>query len=431
MHKCNLDVEISKLSKIEGHADLDIKIRDGKLEEVNLKVMENVRFFNQAVVGMNYNAVPQLVSRICGTCSIAHLTGCIEAVEKTLGIVPSPQTILLRKLTVYSMMIRDHALHLYFFVMPDILGIDSLLDAPEDKHELIHEALAVKEAGNNLSQLVAGRAVHAPFEQVGGFSREIDTKKIPAMIEQLKKIRPTVLKLIDIFAKCDWKFERKTNFVALATDDFSFLEGKIKSSTGDVIEEKDYWNHLHNVVLPYSQAMGFEFEGKEYMVGSLARLNLNKENLHADTKGDAAQYLAKFPSENIYDNNLAQAIEILHSIDHSIEILENNKFVKEAPAKPAKLTGKNAGAIEAPRGTLYYALEIENGKVKSLKLVIPTAQNLVNMKKDIEQIVSGLCATEIEKEELEKKIIFEVSKLIRAYDPCMSCASHFLRVRWV
>jgi sulfhydrogenase subunit alpha len=430
MHKCNLDVEISKLSKIEGHADLDIKIRDGRLEEVNLKVMENVRFFNQAVIGMAAAAVPQLVSRICGTCSIAHLTACIEAVEKTLDIRPSAQTILLRKLTVYSMMIRDHALHLYFFVLPDMLGIDSLLDVPADKHDLIHEALAVKEVGNNLSELVAGRAVHAPFEQVGGFAKEIDAKKIPKMVKQLKEIRPTVLKLIDIFANCDWKFERDTNFVALATDDFSFLEGKIVDSRGDVIEEKDYWDHLHKVVMPYSQATSFDFEGEEYMVGALARLNLNKENLHANTRRDAGKYLEKFPSKNIYDNNLAQAIEILHSIDHSIEILENNKFVKEEPAKPEKITGKGAGAIEAPRGTLYYALEIENGKVKSLKLVIPTAQNLVNMKKDVEQIVSGLCATGIAKEELEKKIIREVSKLIRAYDPCMSCASHFLRINW-
>jgi sulfhydrogenase subunit alpha len=431
MHSCNLDVEISKLSKIEGHADLDIKIRDGKLQEVNLKVMENLRFFNQAVKGQSYAAVPQLVSRICGTCSIAHLTGCIEAVEKTLGVKISQQTLILRKLTVYSMMIRDHALHLYFFAMPDMLGIDSLLDVSEDKHDLIHDALAVKEAGNNLSELIAGRAVHAPFEQVGGFSREIDAKIIPAMIDELKKIRPTVLKLIDIFFKCDWEFKRKTNFVALVTNDFSFLEGKIKDMHGLEIEEKDYWDHLHNVVLPYSQATGFEFEGKEYMVGSLARLNLNKSNLHPNAKKDAAKYIARFPSENVFDNNLAQAIEILHSIDHSIELLEKNKFKKEEPAKPEKLTGQGAGAIEAPRGTLYYALEIEEGKVKELKLVIPTAQNLVNMKKDVEQIVSGLCATDIGKEELEKHIILEVSKLIRAYDPCMSCASHFLRVNWV
>lgn len=133
MHNCNLDIKISKLSKIEGHADLDIKIKDGKVENVELRVMENMRFFNQAVRGQSYNNISQVVSRICGTCSIAHLTACIEAVEKALEIKPSEQTIILRKLSMYSMMIRDHALHLYFFVLPDIFGIDSALDIPKEK----------------------------------------------------------------------------------------------------------------------------------------------------------------------------------------------------------------------------------------------------------------------------------------------------------
>lgn len=431
MHTCDLDIEISKLSKIEGHADLDIKIRHGKLEDVVLKVMENVRFFNQAVQGKPFVSVPQLVSRICGTCSIAHMTACIEAVEKTLGIVPSPQTIILRKLTLYSMMIRDHALHLYFFTLPDLLGIDSILDLADDKRELIHEALQIKEAGNNLSKLVAGRAVHATFEQVGGFSNEVDKSNIAAVIEELQKIRPSVLKLIDIFYNCPWELRRKTNFVAIVTPDFSFLEGQIKSTSGAVVEEKDYWDHLHNVVLPYSQASGFEFEGKEYMVGALARLNLNKENLHPNTKKDAGKYLAVFPSDNIYHNNLAQAIGILHSVDHAIELLQTNGFKKEEPVKATKQSGEGVGAIEAPRGTLYYWMAIEEGKVRYLNLVIPTAQNLVSMRQDIKKIVSDFCLLEITEEELEEKIRREAEKIIRAYDPCMSCASHFLRVKFV
>lgn len=428
MHTCDLDIEINKISKIEGHADLDIKIRNGKVEDVVLKVMENVRFFNQAVKDKPFVSVPQLVSRICGTCSIAHMTACIEAVEKTLGIVPSPQTMLLRKLTMYSLMIRDHALHLYFFSMPDLFGLDSILDLPEDKKELIHEALHIKEAGNNLSNLIAGRAVHATFEQVGGFSNEVDMSKVPAMIEELKSIRKYAFNLADIFYNCDWEFKRKTNFVGIATDDFSFLEGKIKSSTGAIVEEKDFWDHLHSAVLPYSQASGFEFEGKEYMVGSLARMNLNKENLHPNTKKDAEKYLAVFPSENIYHNNLAQAIEIIHSIDHAIEILENNEFKKELPVQAITNTGEGVGVIEAPRGTLYYWMGINDGKVRYLNLVIPTAQNLINMRADVKKIVSDVCDGNCPEPKLEETIRKEVEKLIRAYDPCMSCASHFLKV---
>ena len=432
MHTCDLDIEINKLSKIEGHADLDIKIRQGKVEDVVLKVMENVRFFNEAVKGKPFVSVPQLVSRICGTCSIAHMTACIEAVEKTLGIVPSEQTMLLRKLTMYSMMIRDHALHLYFFTLPDLFGIDSILDLADDKKELIHEALHIKEAGNNLSQLVAGRAVHATFEQVGGFSNQVDKAKIPAIVAELEKIRPSVLKLIDIFYNCPWELKRKTNFVAIVTPDFSFLEGQIKSTAGAVVEEKDYWNHLHNVVLPYSQASGFEFEGQDYMVGALARLNLNKQNLHPNTQKDAAKYLAAFPSENIYHNNLAQAIEILHSIDHSIELLRNNDFKKENPVQPTRQSGEWVGVIEAPRGTLYYWMAIEEGKIRYLNLVIPTAQNLINLREDIRTIVVDYCSSDkVSEEKLEETIRKEAEKIIRAYDPCMSCASHFLRVNLI
>lgn len=404
---------------------MDIKVRGGKVTEVNLRVMENQRFYTQAVQGKSVFAVPQLVSRICGTCSIAHLTCCIEAVEKTLDVKITEQTMLLRKLTMYSLMIRDHALHLYFFVLPDLFGIDSILDLSDDKKEILHQALHVKEAGNNLSKLVAGRAVHAPFEQIGGFVSIPDNDKVQPVIDELKSVRQYVIDLADLFLSCQWDFKRQTNFVALVTPDFSFLEGEIHTSSGKVVAEKDFFDHLKNVILPYSKASGFEFEGKEFMVGALARVNLNKDALHADTKKDMKRFLDLFPSDNVCHNNLAQAIEIVHSIDHSIEILENTKFVKEEIPKPKKTSGEGVGVIEAPRGTLYYWLKIKYGKVEYANLVIPTAQNLVNMREDIKLMVHKLI------DKGEAAIKKEAEKLIRAYDPCMSCASHFLRINWL
>jgi sulfhydrogenase subunit alpha len=425
MHQSNFDIDINKLSKIEGHADLDVKVRNGKVKEVNLRVMENRRFFEQAVQGKPYNSVPQIVSRICGTCSIAHLTGCIEAVEKTLDVKPSEQTMLMRKLTMYSLMIRDHALHLYYFVLPDVFNNDSILDFAGENKELIHHSLHVKEAGNNLSNLIAGRAVHAPFEQIGGFSKLPEKEKIAPTIKELKNARKYVLELAEILYNSDFKFEKETNFVALSTSDFSFLEGVIKSTGGAVIEEKDYWDHLQNVVIPYSKATGFEFEGKEYVVGALARMNLNKDKIHPSTQKDTKKYLEVFPSNNIYHNNLAQAIEILHAIDHSIEILENTEFKKEEIIRPSKKDGEGVGVVEAPRGTLYYWLGINDGKVRYTNLIIPTAQNLLSMREDIRDMVDKLL------DQGEDKIKNEIEKLIRAYDPCMSCASHFLKINWV
>lgn len=434
MHKHNLDISINKLSKIEGHADLDIKVRNGEVKNVDLRVMETKRFFTQAVRGKSFDNVPWLTSRICGTCSIAHMTACTEAVEKTLDIKITPQTLLLRKLTMYSLMIRDHALHLYFFVLPDLFKIDSVLDLKGKKKELIHEALHVKEAGNNLSILVAGRAVHATFEKVGGFDHVPDKNKIQPAIEELKSVRQYVINLCEILYKCRWELKRDTNFVALATPDFSFLDGVIKTSTGIVIKEQDYWDHLNRVIIPYSQAAGFNFEGEEFMVGSLARLNLNKEALHENTKKDLKKYLDIFPSNNIYHNNLAQAIEMVHCIDHSVELLQNNEFNPEEIKKPEKLTGEGVGVIEAPRGTLYYWMGINNGKIRYVNLVIPTAQNLINMRDDIRLMVNknigkGSCKTNTK--EVGECIRKDAEKIIRAYDPCMSCASHFLKINWI
>ena len=161
------------------------------------------------------------------------------------------------------------------------------------------------------------------------------------------------------------------------------------------------------------------------MVGALARINLNKDNLHKNTKRDMARFLELFPSDNVCHNNLAQAIEIVHSIDHSIEILENTEFKKEEIAKPSRMSGEAVGVIEAPRGTLYYWLKVKDGNVEYANLVIPTAQNLVNMREDIKLMVSKLI------DQGEETIRKEAEKLIRAYDPCMSCASHFLKINWL
>ena len=430
MHTHDLNISINKLSKIEGHADLDILIRDREVQRVHLRVEENKRFYTKAVEGKPAASVPQLVSRICGTCSVAHLTCAIEAVEKAMDIKSSAQTILLRKLMMYSLMIRDHALHLYFFSLPDIFGIDSILDLPDKDKGLIHEALHIKEAGNNLSILIGGRSVHAPFEVVGGFTNEIDKKKIKPIIKELKNVRKYILNIAEIYLKSGFELKRKTNFVALKTSDFSFLEGKICSTSGLCLEEKDYGGHLKDIVTPYSQALNYELDGREYMVGSLARLNLNKDALREETKKSMKKYLALFPSYNIYDNNLAQAIEIMHSIDHSIEILENSDFKKEPLAKPQRQDGEGIGVIEAPRGTLYYNFKVKGGKVVKADIVTPTAQNLINMREDLKQLVSVVCRSDNPEETWEKLIKKQAEKIIRAYDPCMSCASHFLKVNW-
>jgi coenzyme F420-reducing hydrogenase alpha subunit len=421
----SMDINIEQISKTEGHADLEVKVRSGKVQDVKLKISENKRFYTQAVRNRHFVSVPQFVSRICGTCSIAHLTCSMEAVEKCLGVTPSSQTELLRKLAIYGMMIRDHALHLYFFCLPDIFKVDSVFEFDKSKDQIVKQAFAVKGAGNNLSKVVAGRAVHATYERIGSFSHIPSGEETSALIKELKSVREHVLELIKIFYDCDFAFNRNTTFVALVTKDYSFLEGKIQSSNGAVIKEDDYWDHLSRVVIPYSQAVGFTFKGDEFMVGALARMNLNRNALHKKTRKDAREFLKVFPSNNIYHNNLAQAIEILHCIDHSIQLLEENEFKEEAPPDIKAKEGRGIGVIEAPRGTLYHMLELDKaGKVKFANFVIPTAQNQIKMEKDISAVIPEILGM------TKHDIHHELEKVVRAYDPCMSCASHFLRIKW-
>ncbi|MEM3060584.1 MAG: nickel-dependent hydrogenase large subunit [Candidatus Anstonellales archaeon] len=429
MHKeGDFEIKVDSLSKIEGHADLEVKVKNRKVEYAHLKISESKRFFTQAVRGKSALNVAQVVSRICGTCSIAHLLCCIEAVENASGIIPSDQTMVLRNLTMDGLMIRDHAMHLYLFCLPDVMNADSILEIAENDRELVEKAFEVKSAGNELSKIIAGRAVHPPYPIVGGFSRVPPNDEARKIAHLLKDARDHALEFADIFRDAMPLFERKTHFVALKNQNYEFIGGELCSSEGYCISRKNFLEHLNRVVKPYSQATGFEFEGREYMVGALARMNLNREALHPDTKRDLSSMLAYFPSNNIYMNNLAQAIEIVNCIDHAIEKLETSDFKKEQISLPKLAAGEGVGVIEAPRGTLYYNLKINNGGlIDYINLVIPTAQNMVNMEKDMEKIVQDNLDVGRSKE----RIRVELERIIRAYDPCMSCATHFLKVRWI
>lgn len=429
MHNESFDINIKNLSKIEGHTNLDVAVRDGKVVGAKLQIDENKRFFTAAAIGKPALAVHQLVCRICGTCSIAHLLCCINCVEDAFGVEPSGQTIKLRDLLLYGLQIRDHAMHLYLFCLPDIFGKDSVLEFADEgyEHDLVHKAFDVKSAGNALCVLTGGRAVHAPLPQVGGFMKlpkNEDAKKTAA---DLRAIREHAVEFIDIFHKRDASFETDTTYVALRNSRFSYLGGDLMTSEGICIGHDNFREHLQKYVVPYSQAPGFTFEGKTYVVGALARMNINKDTLHRETRKDLGGYLSAFPSKNIFHNNLAQAIEIVHCIDSAVELLETVEFREEpkVAVKPRKAEG--VGVLEAPRGTLYYNMRMDDaGKIEFADLVIPTSQNQIKMDKDVGALVQNRLGNGTDRE----KISLEVERLIRAYDPCMSCATHFLKLNW-
>ena len=428
----NLDLSIADISKIEGKASCEIKVRQDKVEEVKFSIAEYKRFYTQAIRGKDVVAIPQLTARICGTCSNAHLLCALKAVENSQNITPSPQTIQLRKLLNYGLIIRDHTLHLYVFVLPDLFGRDSLLDFDEndpEEHKYLDDTFAIKAAGNNLGKTVGGRSVHAPFVSVGGFTKLPTSEALSKSAAELEQIRPRVLDMIKLFATRDFKLLRDDiEFSVLSDQEYSFLYGDLIRSDGSSVASDSYGKYLEHISIPYSHASGYKFAGKIYMTGALARLNLAGDKLHKNTRKDAAANLSLFPSKNIFHNNLAQAIEVLHAVDSSIGIIKNLQIKPEQPVPFTRKAGVGIGVIEAPRGALYYKLEVDaTGKVIAGQIVVPTGQNQIAIEGCIRNYLEDNIAKLNDKESVEH----EVEKIVRAFDPCMSCASHFLKFKYV
>lgn len=426
------DITIDNITKIEGSASLKVSVTDGKVENLEFIVKDYRRFYTEAVKGKPMVAVPSFLSRICGTCSVAHLFAALEAIEKSQGIENSEQTMLLRRLAYDGLMIRDHALHLYFFVLPDVLGIDSILDISDDPnnegHQLLHDSFAIKKAGSDLSTAIVGAVIHAPLPTVGGFLKLPDQLMFPRLVQQLEEIRSKVLRAIEVFSKREEVLIRNSDYLCLmGGKGYDFLAGEIVNSGGKRVPEEEFHSFLKSVVIPYSQAEGYVFSDshEDYLVGALARMNLNKEALNPRTKNDIANYTMKFPSNNVFHNNLAQAIEILYCVDDAIDILQLIKVQAERPVKKPVRAGIGVGVIEAPRGILYHMAEVNGGgMIANYDVIVPTAQNQINIENDLKKYFG---------ENLSKDraiLRLEAEKIIRAYDPCMSCATNFLTIDW-
>jgi sulfhydrogenase subunit alpha len=428
MPTTNLDLSIADISKIEGHASVNVVVRNGEVQKCEFAIAEMRRFFMQAIRGKPMAAIPGLVSRICGTCSNAHLLASLKAIEMAIGYNPTPQVKILRQLLNYGLIIRDHALHLYVFVLPDLYNHDSILEFSEsiqEEHDLVHDCFSVKEVGNQLAIAVGGRSVHAPMPRIGGFMKTPTRDELMNLVPKLKSIRQLVIRLINVFTQCPWTLNRDLHYVALVDHEYTFLEGLIKTSDGTQFPPDQYLSKLNSFFIPYSEATGYKFDNKTYMVGALARININEDALHPNTKRDAHQALELLPSKNIYHNNLAQAIEILHAIDTSIDLINNYEGINEPTPEIKPKAGEGIGIIEAPRGTLYHHIAIdENGIVKDGHFIVPTGQNQVGIEEAIREYL------EVNMEKSHDELIHEIEKIVRAYDPCMSCASHFLKVKW-
>jgi len=413
-------VELDHVSKIEGHAKLNIKIEKNELKNLELEIIEGARFFESILKNKKYDELPLIASRICGVCSSSHSLASIKAIEDAFSITPSNETKLLRELLAIGGLLQSHALHLYFLVLPDYVGYDSALQmAPKYKQEIMR-ALNIKRIGNKILTTIGGRDIHPLTSVVGGFSKAPTLDDLKSLIDRLKSVQPDAIKTVELFSDLKFpKFEHKSPYMAihdtkLLGDSISYLEnGNLKHFPHDYETYiKEYFQHD-------STAQFVVMHGKGYTTGALSRLNINWDLLDNELKN---LINVQVPSYSPFSNIVFQSLEILCSIKRAIDILK--EIIKtplnikpSSEVKPKKSTGM--GVVEAPRGLLFHKFSFdEKGYCTYANVTTPTSQNLRTIEDCLKEYVTA--HLHLPKEELTRNI----EKLIRAFDPCISCSSH-------
>lgn len=427
MHK---SIVIDHLCRVEGHGGITVNIKDGKVAEVNMDIFEGPRFFEPLVVGRAYDEVAPILMRICAICSASHTVASLMAVENAFGITVSSQTRLLRELLVHGGNIESHTLHLFCLAIPDFLGYPSAIALASDHLQEVKTGLELKKLGNTIQETIGGRAIHSVNAVVGGFGRLCTREELLGLREQLKRGLQQSIAAVDLVSGLQVPdFCTSPNIYAALLSDgpgYSLLGDKIALSTGEIKKVSAYKEICNEKVVAHSHAKQSWFHGKPFAVGALARVAINGERLYGEAEKAKVKLGLDKVSENLLYNNAAQAVEVIYSIERSIEIVDEllEAGIKEEEPVQVKLkSGTGFGAVEAPRGTLYHSYSFdEAGRLTEADVITPTAQNLANIEKDLRVSVENLI------DQPKESIGPKLEMVVRAYDPCISCAVHLVKI---
>jgi coenzyme F420-reducing hydrogenase alpha subunit len=417
-------LRIDHIAKIEGHASFTADIIKGDIKGARIKVEEGARLFEGIMRNRHDEEVPEIGSRICGVCPVVHnLTG-FKAIENAYNLQLDETSIVLRKLMMLGQIINSHALHLFFFSLSDFFGYQTDLQLINAYPEKTHDAIKIRDIGNELVEAIGGRSVHPVVAMIGGMRKAPEIEKLKRVLNDFKNTFEIVLRLANMFLQLKYPdFLRQTSYVSLSKDDeYAIYDGKMKIDGRLNLNSKEFLMLIKEFQGSDKIAKRVKFAGKTYMVGALARLHNNREKLNPSARAVLEKSNIKFPLYNPFYNILAQAIEITHCWEEAIKLLELLLVgeIKISEAKIKSRNGQGIGAIEAPRGTLFYDLNLKDGMVQDLNIITPTAQNLANLEADLEELERMAGFGKLSREQQEEKI----KMLIRAYDPCVTCSVH-------
>lgn len=415
---------VEHVARIEGHGTITVELEGTSVKDVRMDIVEAARFFESMVVGRRFDEVSLITSRICGICSPNHATTALKAVEAALDIEVSERTTLLRKLLVYGSYLQNHATHLYVFAAPDFVGLPSVFPLAATHPDVVERALRIKKLGNELTTLIGGRPVHPVTAVVGGFTSEPGARDLERLRVSLDGIVKDAVATAQLFQSFDVPaFETAGEMLALVEDDdYAIYGGQVQAlDAGWRRPVSEYRDFMTETIVGHSNAKHSTVDGRTFLVGSLARVNLSADRLMPQAAQCLADLGVTVPSRNTFVNNVCQAVELVDAAERcSAYIGELLEMGGTSVPEPVEVkAGWGAGATEAPRGTLYHSYTIgDDGFITGGDVITPTAQNLGNLEADMRAFaptVAGLPRDEF---------ILEMEKLVRAYDPCLSCSVH-------
>lgn len=423
-----MKIKLDHLTRIEGHAHLIVDRKAGKITNCQMQIVETPRFFEALLQGRHYNDIATIVARICGVCSISHTLASLMTTEAALGIEVPEQAQLLRRLLSYGEIAQSHLLQLYFMALPDYLGVPSLFHLLDAKQELVARALRLKRTANRICEVVGGRPIHPVTTCLGGFSARPEAGELKKLRQELLASLPDLEATVELFAAFDYpQFERQREALCVKPDSQYPLHGRqLITSGGDCYQVEDYREKIEEYLSPHSTAKLARTAQGSYMVGPQARLRNGHRQLSPMAVRVCSALQLNPDSLNPFENLKARLVEIIHSTEQALHTIDElllcgmNRIL--APEKPVG-GGFATAAIEAPRGLLFHSYQFDQqGLLETADCVIPTAQNLASIEEDLQLLLPELL------DQPEKLLKQRLEMLIRAYDPCLSCSTHLLKI---
>ncbi len=420
------EYRVDYLARVEGEGALYIKLRGREVVDVKFRIFEPPRLFEALLVGRMYYDAPDITARICGICPVAYQMSSVHAFERLFGVTIAPSVRSLRRLYYCGEWIESHMLHAFLLHAPDFLGYDDAIKMAKKHPRVVKNALKVKKLGNDIVSLLGGREIHPVSACVGGFYRVPSKRELMELRERLVENMATVEDLLEWVADLEFPaFEQDYEFVSLRhPEEYPMNEGRIVSNKGLDIDVDQYEDYFAEEQVPHSNALHSYIVGRgSYMVGPLSRINLNYDKLHDRTKGALRRIGFKTPCRNPFKSIIARVAETYYSFEEALRIIDEYVEPSSPRVEPQVRAGRGCGCTEAPRGILYHRYDVDGeGRILSAKIVPPTAQNQKRIEEDLRALAPEIVRLP------RSQAVWRFEQAVRNYDPCISCATHFLKL---